>query len=76
MCTGGGDGTLLYIAPPTLYSHAHKGFSVSFVDFYIDRSRISHKSHAHKATPTNVPLLGTQKANPRSIDEKSTRLDR
>ena len=33
------------------------------------------QGHAHNATPTNVPLLGTQKANSRSIDEKSTHLD-
>ena len=44
---GGGNATPLYVAPPTLYSHAHKGFSMIFVHlsietsgFFIDRSRI------------------------------------
>ena len=43
----GGNATPLYVAPPTLYSHAHKGFSMIFVHlsietsgFFIDRSRI------------------------------------
>ena len=45
--SGGGNATPLYVAPPTLYSHAHKGFSMIFVHlsietsgFFIDRSRI------------------------------------
>ena len=44
---GGGNATPLYVAPPTFYSHAHKGFSMIFVHlsietsgFFIDRSRI------------------------------------
>ena len=44
---GGTNATPLYVAPPTLYSHAHKGFSMIFVHlsietsgFFIDRSRI------------------------------------
>ena len=69
MCTGGGGAnvTPINIATPTFYSHAHKGFCMILVDFYIDRSRIgllgSKGTRPLWAWPCGCDLCGRGKSS-------------
>ena len=70
MCTGGGANVTPFTLPrPLFYSHAHKGFSMILVHFYIDRSRIGLLGFQSKGTrhlwawPWGLDLCGRGKSS-------------
>ena len=67
----GGNTTSLYVAPPTLYSHARKGFSMIFVDFWSRRvDFLSIDRELAFWVCKNIPPNPSRRVNFSSIDRE------